>query len=163
MGDAERPRDAALVTVDEIDPAHPDASHCLTEYFAELDRRFHTGFDPARSRLPDPDEMRPPAGVFLVARREGRPVGCGGLKFHDDSPTEIKRMWVDPSARGIGLGRRLLDELEQRAAAHGDHLVRLDTNSTLTEAIAMYTASGYRRVDAFNAEAYADHWFEKQL
>jgi GNAT superfamily N-acetyltransferase len=107
--------------------------------------------------------MRPPAGVFLVARREGRPVGCGGLKFHDDSPTEIKRMWVDPSARGIGLGRRLLDELEQRAAAHGDHLVRLDTNSTLTEAIAMYTASGYRRVDAFNDEAYADHWFEKQL
>src|SRR3954452_3202281 len=134
MGDVERLLTAAMVVVEEIDPAPPDARHCLTEYFAELDRRFATGFDPARSRLPDPKEMRSPAGVFLVARLRQEPVGCGGLKFHDDSPTEIKRMWVDPAARGLGLGRRMLDELERRAAARGDRKVRLDTNSALTEA-----------------------------
>jgi len=151
------------VDVEEIDPAHPDARYCLLEYFAELDRRFDTGFDPAQSRLPDPAEMRPPEGVFLVARLRHEPVGCGGLKFHDDGPTELKRMWVDPSARGLGVGRRLLVELEQRAVARGDRLIRLDTNGSLTEAIAMYHSAGYERVPAFNDEAYATHWFEKRL
>jgi ribosomal protein S18 acetylase RimI-like enzyme len=78
-------------------------------------------------------------------------------------PTELKRMWVDPTARGLGVGRRLLNELESRAAASGSDVVRLDTNETLTEAIAMYRSAGYREIDAFNDEPYAHRWFEKRL
>ena len=72
-------------------------------------------------------------------------------------------MWVDPAARGLGVGRRLLAELESRAAANGSRTVRLDTNGALTEALAMYRSAGYREVEPFNDEQYADHWFEKRL
>jgi GNAT superfamily N-acetyltransferase len=154
---------AALLEIDAVDPTHPDAKHCLREYFAELDRRFDAGFDSAHSLPADPDEMRPPAGVFLIATVSGDPIGCGALKFHGDEPTELKRMWVAPTARGLGVGRRLLGELERRAFEHGSKTVRLETNRALTEAIAMYRATGYREVDAFNDEPYADHWFEKHL
>ena len=106
---------AAMVEIAPIDPAHPHARHCLQEYFSELDRRFDTGFDPARSIPADEDELRPPAGLFLVATLGADPIGCGALKFHDHEPTEIKRMWVAESTRGLGIGRRLLSELEDHA------------------------------------------------
>jgi DNA-binding MarR family transcriptional regulator/GNAT superfamily N-acetyltransferase len=154
---------AALVEIDPVDPTYRHAKHCLREYFAELDRRFDGGFDAADSLPADPDEMRPPAGVFLLVTLRGDPIGCGALKFHADEPTELKRMWVAPTARGLGVGRRLLGELERRAFEHGSHTIRLETNKALTEAIAMYRAAGYREVGAFNDEPYADHWFEKHL
>ena len=105
--------------------------------------------------------MLPPAGVFLVATLRDEPIGCGGLKFHDDW-AELKRMWVAPDARGLGIGRRLLTELEARAAAHGSRVVRLDTNGTLREAIAMYRSAGYVEIEPFNDERYAQHWFKKR-
>jgi DNA-binding MarR family transcriptional regulator/ribosomal protein S18 acetylase RimI-like enzyme len=163
MQEVERLLTAALVEVDAVDPAEPDAQHCLLSYFAELDRRFSSGFDPNVTRPALLAEMRPPAGVFLVARLRGQPIGCGALKFHGRSPAEIKRMWVAPSARGLGVGRRLLEDLEHRASAAGVRTVRLDTNQSLTEAIAMYRSGGYREVEAFNDEPYAQHWFEKRL
>jgi ribosomal protein S18 acetylase RimI-like enzyme len=70
-------------------------------------------------------------------------------------------MWVAPSVRGLGRGRRLLTELETHAAAHGARTLRLETNRTLDEAIALYRSAGYREVAPFNAEPYAHHWFEK--
>jgi GNAT superfamily N-acetyltransferase len=146
-----------------VDPDDAAAQHCLREYFAELDRRFDSGFDPAGSLPAEPDEMRAPAGLFLVAMLDGEPVGCGALKFHGDEPTELKRMWVASSARGHGVGRRLLEALERCAFEMGSSTVRLETNRTLTEAIALYRSAGYREVEAFNDEHYADHWFEKQL
>ena len=145
------------------DPRHPDARFCLRSYFSELSRRFDGGFDPARSISADDDELTPPAGLLLVATLHGEPVGCGALKFHDGAPAEIKRMWVAPAARGLGLGRRLLTELEAQAAAHGAGTVRLETNRTLGEAIGLYRSAGYREVAAFNDEPYAHHWFEKTL
>lgn len=163
MGEVERLLTASLVDVRVTDPADPSARFCLAEYFAELDRRFETGFDPGQSLPAEDDEMRPPAGLFLVATLRDEPVGCGALKFHDDEPTELKRMWVSPSVRGLGLGRRLLAELESRAAEAGATKVRLETNRALTEAIAMYRAAGYREVEPFNDERYAHHWFEKDL
>jgi DNA-binding MarR family transcriptional regulator len=163
MGEVERLLTAALVEINPVDPAHPNAQLCLREYFAELDRRFDTGFDPARSLPTDLDEMRLPSGVFCVAMLRGDPIGCGALKFHGDEPTELKRMWVAPTARGLGVGRRLLNDLETRTAARGSHTVRLETNQALAEAIAMYRSAGYREVDPFNDEPYAHHWFEKQL
>jgi DNA-binding MarR family transcriptional regulator/predicted GNAT family N-acyltransferase len=163
MDEVDRLLTAALVQIDSIDPSLPDAQHCLDEYFAELDRRFDAGFDPARSISADLDEMRPRAGAFLVATLHGEAIGCGALKFHANAPTELKRMWVDSRARGLGVGRRLLTALEQRAADGGGRTVRLETNKALTEAIAMYRAAGYREVTAFNDEPYAHHWFEKRI
>jgi DNA-binding MarR family transcriptional regulator/predicted N-acetyltransferase YhbS len=163
MSDVERLLTAGMVEFDSVDPAHPHARHCVGEYFAEIDRRFEGGFDPASSLPAGERELRPPAGVMLVATLRSEPVGCGALKFHPHRPTEIKRMWVAPSARGLGVGRRLLAELEATAAARGDRLVRLDTNKALAEAIGMYHSAGYTEIERFNDEPYAHHWFEKRL
>ena len=72
-------------------------------------------------------------------------------------------MWVSPAVRGLGLGRRLLADLEAHAAAYGARVLRLETNRTLGEAIGLYRAAGYREVAAFNDEPYAHHWFEKTI
>ena len=163
MAEVEQLFTAAMVEVAPIDPADPRARYCLTAYFAELDRRFDAGFDPARSISADDEELRPPAGLLLVAFIGADPVGCGALKFHDGAPVEVKRMWVAEAARGLGVGRRLLEELEHHATAHGASVARLETNETLVEAISLYRSAGYAEVSAFNAEPYAHHWFEKQL
>ena len=149
--------------IEVVDPDRADARYCLGEYFAELDRRFDTGFDPGASIPADADDMRLPAGLFLVATLDGAPIGCGALKLHGDRPTELKRMWVSPAVRGLGVGRLLLDQLEKQAVEQGSRTIRLETNRALTEAVAMYRSSGYREVAAFNSEPYADHWFEKDL
>jgi DNA-binding MarR family transcriptional regulator/GNAT superfamily N-acetyltransferase len=163
MAQVERLLTASMVEIEPIDPAHAHAQHCLHSYFTELNRRFEAGFDPARSIRASDAEMRAPAGLFLVATLRGEPIGSGALKFHDDQPAEIKRMWVDESARGLGVGRRILGELEKHAVAHGMRAVRLETNKTLVEAIALYRSAGYQEVPAFNDEPYANHWFKKQI
>jgi DNA-binding MarR family transcriptional regulator/GNAT superfamily N-acetyltransferase len=163
MGEVERLLTAALVEIDAVDPADHDAQACVRAYYAELGERFAAGFDPALSISAELHELRPPVGLFLLARLRGEPVGCGALKFHGTKPAELKRMWVAGSARGLGIGRRLLQELERRAAEGGARVVRLETNETLAEAIALYRSAGYREVDPFNDEPYAHHWFEKRL
>jgi len=163
MAEVERLLAASSVEIGVRDPRDPDARRCLAAYVSELASRFDGGFDPALSISAADDEMTPPAGAFLVALLHGEPVGCGGLKFHPGAPAEVKRMWVSPAVRGLGLGRRLLAELEAEAARHGVRVLRLETNRTLAEAIAMYRAAGYREVPAFNDEPYAHHWFEKEL
>jgi GNAT superfamily N-acetyltransferase len=145
------------------DPATPDARWCFEQYFAELNERFEAGFSPALSIPADVQELRQPAGILLVARLGDRPVGCGALKLHPNAPAELKRMWIAPGARGIGLGRRLLEELERYAREAGAAVIRLETNKALSEAILLYRRSGYVEVDAFNDEPYAHHWFEKRF
>ncbi len=163
MDEVSRLLTASMVRVGVVDPRRPDAQYCVQSYFAELGRRFDAGFDHTRSISADNAELTLPAGLLLMATLHTEPVGCGGLKLHGAEPAEIKRMWVSPEARGLGLGRRLLTELEREAIAHGAPAVRLETNRNLTEAIALYRAAGYREVPAFNTEPYAHHWFEKSL
>ena len=163
MAEVERLLVASAVEISVRDPADPAARACVRAYVEELGRRFDAGFDPARSLPAADQEMTPPAGVFLVATLHSEAVGCGGLKFHDGAPAEVKRMWVAPAARGLGLGRRLLTELESHAAMHGVTVLRLETNGSLAEAIRLYRSSGYQEVAAFSDEPYAHHWFEKTL
>jgi ribosomal protein S18 acetylase RimI-like enzyme len=163
MAEVERLLVASAVRIAGCDPRRPDARSCLRAYFGELARRFDGGFDPGRSISADDDELTPPAGLLLVATWHGEPVGCGALKFHGDGPAEVKRMWVSPAHRGLGLGRRILAELEARAAAGGVRALRLETNHALAEAIGLYRDAGYREVAAFSDEPYAHHWFEKAL
>ena len=155
---------AAHITIEIMDPTHPDARHCLSAYFAELGRRFDSGFDPDQSISADDAEVTPPRGVFLVARLRGKAVGCAALKIHRESGVgEVKRMWTSPDARALGLGRRLLTHLEREAVSRGVHTLRRETNQSLNEAIHLYRTAGFQEVDAFNQEQYAHFWFEKKL
>jgi DNA-binding MarR family transcriptional regulator len=163
MADVERLLRAGMIEIAVTDPAEPDARHCLRAYFAELDRRFDAGFDVEQSNPAPDDELRPPAGLLLVARLGAEPVGCGALKFGAEGVCEVKRMWVSATVRGSGLGRRLLGELETHAARSGARVLRLETNRALVEAITLYRSAGYAEVPAFNDETYAHHWFEKHL
>ncbi len=154
---------AATVEIREVDAEQPDALRCLAAYFAELDLRSGTHFDPTAGSTAEPSEVRPPRGVFVVAYLRGTAMGCGALKHHDGGVSDLKRMWVHDGARGRGVGRRLMEELERRAVEHGDTAVRLETNGTLHEAIALYRSAGYVEVAPFNEEPFADHWFRKEL
>jgi DNA-binding MarR family transcriptional regulator/GNAT superfamily N-acetyltransferase len=154
---------AATVRLEEVDPASPMARDAVDHYFAELDRRFTDGFDPGDAPLADSASLRPPTGRFVVALSEGEPVACGGLQTIEPGVGEIKRMWVDERWRGAGLGSRMLRRLEQDARDLGLGVVRLDTNSALTEAIEMYERADYRAIDRYNDNPYARHWFEKTL
>lgn len=89
------------------------------------------------------DRFLPPAGAFLVLREAGAAVGCGGFWRYAEGSAEIKRMFVVPAARGRGLSRLLLQELEARAGAAGYRETRLETGTEQPEALALYTAAGY--------------------
>lgn len=144
-------------------PTSADAQWCWQQYFAEIDERFEEGFDPSLALPVDAHEVTPPGGALIVARLHGRPIGCGSVKTPPKAPAYIKRMWVSSSARGLGIGRRLLAELEEHARRAGASIVQLETNRSLKEAIGLYRASGYVEVAPFNAERYAHHWFAKRL
>ncbi|MEU8152565.1 helix-turn-helix domain-containing GNAT family N-acetyltransferase [Micromonospora sp. NPDC048986] len=163
MADVERLLVGSMVVIEPCPPSDRRARACLRAYARDIARRFDDGFDPALSSPVHDDALVPPNGVLLLATLNGEPIGCGAVKLHPDAPAEIKRVWVADTVRGLGVGRRLLGELERYAAESGAAAVRLDTNRNLTEAIALYRATGYREIEAYNTERYAHHWFEKQL
>ena len=151
---------AAAGHIGPTDPRAADAVAALTRYFAELADRL--GFSPPAGP-DDPAAFTPPDGVFLLVRAGDRIVGCGGLRPWDASTGEIKRMWIDPEARGRGLARRLLAALEETARATGRTRVVLDTHSALVEATGLYERAGYRPVERYNDNPDADRWFAKAL
>ena len=163
MAVVERLLTAGSIEMRLADPGSAAAQDCLNAYFAELDARFDSGFDPARSISADVAELTQPAGLFVICQLHGTAVGCGALKFHDGDPAEMKRMWVDASVRGLGVGRRILEELERLARLRHVGAVRLETNQSLREAMSLYRAAGYTEVAPFSEERYAQHWFEKTL
>ncbi|RAN81945.1 MarR family transcriptional regulator [Bacillus sp. SRB_336] len=162
MAEVERLLRASSVTIEPADPGTADARLCIEAYFRELQERFETGFDPARSISASPAELVPPAGLFLLARLDGQPVGCAALKVEGGRVGEIKRMWVALSARGLGIAQRLLDALEEHAIGIGLKVLRLDTNRSLSEARALYARNGYVEIAPYNDNPYADHWYEKR-
>ena len=162
MNAVERLVRASATNIEIQDPTHPMAQACLAHYFRELSERFEQAFDPSISISANPEELTPPKGFFLVAELYGQPIGCGGLKCHVGFG-EIKRMWVSPAARGLGIGKRILFQLEVIAFKEGLSLLRLETNKALLEAQRLYRNCGYQEVAPFNNEPYAHHWFEKRL
>lgn len=163
MATVERLLTASLVEMRIVDPSHPDAVRCVEAYFAELEERSGTTLEPATRAAAKPDELRMPDGAMLVAYLRGAAIGCGGVKLHGRKPCEVKRMWVDPAARGLGLGRRLLSELESLARDHGARVAHIETSRHLPEAITLYKSAGWVEVAPFNDEPFANHWFEKKL
>lgn len=164
MADVEALMTAVAVVVGIEAPDGEDARRCLDAYFGELAEQFESGFDPAKgSSAPDDAALAPPGGCFMIARLSGHPIGCGGLRTLEPGIGEIKRMWVAPEARGLGVARRLLGALEAHARGLGMTRVRLDTNRVLARAQAIYRSAGYRDIERFNDNPYADFWFEKEL
>ncbi|CAM5219080.1 hypothetical protein CDEF62S_06001 [Castellaniella defragrans] len=163
MVEAERLLRASAVTVEEADPFSKEAQACIQAYFQELQERFDKGFDPGLSVSANPEELLPPLGWMLVARLDEAPVGCGALKIRQGGYGEIKRMWVAPSARRLGIARRLLEALEARAVAAGVKVLQLDTNRNLAEARTLYLRHGYVEVPPYNDNPYAHYWFEKRI
>jgi DNA-binding MarR family transcriptional regulator/GNAT superfamily N-acetyltransferase len=163
MAEVERLLIASMVVIEPCPPGDPRARACVRAYARDIAQQFDDGFDPALSNPVRDEQLTPPAGVFLLATLNAEPVGCGAVKLHRDAPAEIKRLWVSDTVRGLGIGRRMLGELEQYAGERGWTAVRLDTNRNLTEAIAMYRSAGYQDIEPYNTEHYAHHWFEKRL
>ncbi len=155
---------AASVEITAEAPDSDDAIACVSAYIAELAITFEEGFDPANGNpTPEVEALTPPNGCFLIASLDGQAIGCGALRTLEPGLGEIKRMWVSPQARGLGVAGRLLSALEEKGRELGMTRMRLDTNRALKDAQAMYRKSGYRDIERFNDNPYADFWFEKDF
>lgn len=133
----------------------PEVRACLEAYHAELKERF--GFE-----LSEASQVRGEQ-ILLLARLDGTAVGCCTLVVESAGLGEIKRFFIDKAARGLGLGRRLLNAAEALARSRGISRLQLDTQASLTEARALYASHGYVEVPAYNNNKHADYWFEKDL
>jgi GNAT superfamily N-acetyltransferase len=154
---------AASVTIAEEDGNSADAQHCMALYVEELAGRFEEGFDTSKGNSVSGSEFIRPDGAFLIARLGGNPIGCGAVRMLDAATAEIKRMWVAPSARGLGVAGRMLGRLEEIARDLGAKTVCLDTNRALKEAQSLYRRDGYEDVAPYNDNPFADHWYSKRL
>ena len=154
--------DRAGIRVVRGDVRSAEARELVASYLAEVQRAF--GHDPDHAP-PVPDEdFDPPNGVFLIVRDERDiAVGCGSLRMLDPDTAEVKRMWISPSMRGKGAGWALLQALESAAVELGASVGVLDTNVTLSSALALYRANVLQEVPAYNDNEQATHWFRKQL
>ena len=110
-----------------------------------------------------PGELAAPGGTFVVGFDEGVPVCCGGIKRLPDGACEIKKMFVVSEARGRGVARALLVELERLARELGYEIARLDTGPKQTRARQMYERAGYAPIENFNANPVATFFGEKAL
>jgi DNA-binding MarR family transcriptional regulator/GNAT superfamily N-acetyltransferase len=151
----------AAVTIEPVPDDAPEARQCLRAYASELNALFPEGYE--QSALLPPGELTVTGGVFLVAREEENPVGCGAWQRMTDGAAEIRHLWVRPEARGLGLGRRLLERVERSAAEHGVTTLRLGTHTLLPEAIAMYRSGGYQEIPPYGDSSYNKVNFEKHL
>lgn len=126
---------------------------------------LYDGLDLSGPDMPQagPEEMSPPGGTFVVGYEDGEPVCCGGVKRLPDGACEIKRMFVVEQARGHGVARALLEDLERRARELGYEVARLDTGPRQIRAQRMYERAGYVEIENFNANPVATFFGEKRL
>jgi GNAT superfamily N-acetyltransferase len=150
-----------VVTFREASVDDPDAHALIAEYFRMRGETFPTGdYAPV---FPTAANFTPPAGVFLIVVEDGENVGCGGIKRLAPTRYEIKHLWIQPRMQGRGLGRALLNELEQRARDFGATEVVLDTNASLLAAGSMYRSGGYEEIAPYNENPNATNWYRKSL
>lgn len=144
------------------------AVRLLDDYFASRELGFTTHPGGYRVVHPDPALFLPPAGSFLIVRDgAGVAVGCGGVRRIAERDGElcfeVKHVWLDPSVRGRGWSRLLMDRLEARAAELGARWIVLDTHASLAAAQQLYRTSGYVDVPPYNDNPNATHWFAKRI
>jgi GNAT superfamily N-acetyltransferase len=150
-----------------MDPRSAPARLILRRYFDEVVGRYHgrqaTEHEIDSAIRDDPsDDLTPPGGMLLVARERRAALGCAGLRLLSGDEGQVKRLFVVPSARGTGLGERLMHEVEAQARELGVRELRLDTRGDLVEARRLYARIGYEETAPFNDQPYADHSFRKR-
>ncbi|HVX68847.1 MAG TPA: GNAT family N-acetyltransferase [Mycobacteriales bacterium] len=150
------------ITIEPVDARSDEARALVASYLAEIQKTF--GYDTTRAVPVTDEDFDSPRGRFLVVRDEhGAPVGCGAVRMLDAGTAEVKRMWVSPTMRGRSAGRALLHALESAAVELGATTGVLDTNATLTSALALYRVNGWQEVPPYNDNPEATHWFRKQV
>lgn len=150
------------VSLEKVAPDAPEVRALYDGMVREADAPLGIDLE-AESKSGPPPELGEAAGVLLLARVDGEPAGIGGVRHLDTDVAEVKSMFVAHANRGTGLGRRILEELHRIAAERGCRAVRLDTSDYLTAAIGLYRSAGYAEVPAYNQNAKASVWFERQL
>jgi pimeloyl-ACP methyl ester carboxylesterase/GNAT superfamily N-acetyltransferase len=140
----------------------PGGQTLVPAYVDEIRAMYPDWTPDVPPRLTPPD-VEPPGGRWLVAYRNGQPIGCAGLKRLDDATGEIKRVYVAPDARGTGVARALLARLEEIAQTAGYERLRLDTGARQPASVALFTSIGYDQIPDYNGNPVAAHWFEKRL
>jgi len=150
-----------VATYRESPVDEPAARRLLTDYFDSRELGFVGGG--YRTVFPAPETFAQPDGVFLVLESDGADVGCGGLRTIAPLRMELKHLWVEPAARGSGLGRALLSELERRARLSGTAELVLDTNATLEAAAGLYRSAGFVSIAPYNDNPNATNWYSKKL
>lgn len=162
MAEVERLLTSSEIELRPGDPGGEDARACFDAYVAELVARTGGDFEPTEApSLVSGPALVPPAGILVIARLRGEAVGTGALTFDREDVATLHRMWVAPTFRGYGVGRRLLAELESYAVARGVTTLRLETKRILEEAVALYRSSGFGDAEPFSDDPYADCWLEK--
>jgi putative acetyltransferase len=118
------------------------------ETWLNMDLCFQ-GFEQELATLPG--RYAPPGGALLLAYHDGAPAGCIALRGIDAEVCEMKRLFVRPAFRGLGIGRALAERVLDEARRAGYRIMRLDTLDFLREAIALYEALGFRRIEPYYA------------
>jgi GNAT superfamily N-acetyltransferase len=126
---------------------------------------IYVGLDLRAAGMPKagPDELNPPNGRFIVGYENDVAVCCGAIKRLDALICEFKRMYVAPQARGRGVGRMLLGELERCARELGYRSARLDTDARQAAAVHLYESAGFVPIANYNANPAATYFGEKRL
>jgi GNAT superfamily N-acetyltransferase len=152
------------VTADlRVEPVDSATSRVLQEaFFADIATRY-PGWTSGSSQSVEPSELAPPSGIWLVAYLDDVPVGCGGLQALDPETAEVRRIYLADNARGRGIGRALLAELERHARDLGYRRVRLTTGDAQPEALGLFQSTGYEEIAPFTYGAFTRHWMEKSL
>jgi pimeloyl-ACP methyl ester carboxylesterase/GNAT superfamily N-acetyltransferase len=140
----------------------PAAKVLVPDYVAEI-RAMYPEWTPEVPPRLTPADVEPPAGRWVVAYRRTEPVACAALKRLDDHTAEIKRVYVAPAARGLGVARAILARLEQIAQDVGYTAVRMDTGARQPASAALFSSSGYEQIADYNGNPVAAYWFEKRL
>lgn len=138
--------------IEQLPITHPDAQLLVEAVQQEYVVRYGgRDVSPMRS-----SELSPPWGAFFVGYRDDLPVATGAWRFREDverlgsrRPAEVKRMYVAPEGRRLGLARRMLAHLEQAARAAGAEAMILETGTSQPEAMALYVAAGYTAIEPF--------------
>lgn len=150
------------MTVTLSDPTAPEARALI----AALDHYLGQLYQPEENHLLDPEQLKAPDIRFLLARRDGRAVGCGALRIDRSGYAEIKRMYVDPVHRGLGIAGSIMAALEELARVEGIGLLKLETGDLQREAVGLYRRLGFTPCAAFGdypCAGSASIFMEKQL
>ncbi|WP_199183100.1 GNAT family N-acetyltransferase [Cryobacterium sp. Y29] len=156
------------IVVSAAAPASAEAESVSLRYYDDIVSRYY-GRPALQQEIVaaqagySSDDLVAPTGLLLLARQGRAVLGCAGMRIRPGDIGEVTRVFVEPAARGQGVGRLLLQNLESESRALGLTALRLDTRTDLIEARSLYASVGFIEGEAHNTDPYANHWFRKEL